>query len=179
MQSHLTPATDVALFIDWENFKISLAVGHRTPNVSALKEEVSNLGRVVVAKAYADWVTRTPEIRGASQFINDPPALYAAGIEPVRVGLPFLPQKDLGVTGVVPEGHPHELHGLPLKLLVHLGQDRGLHAAGRAPRGPEIHHYHFASEVGEFQDTAADQLEVKVPGWAGVYLAFGEIGVYG
>ena len=76
---------DVALFIDWENFKISLATGRRNPNVSALKEEVSNLGRVVVAKAYADWVTRTPEIRGASQFINDPPALYAAGIEPVYV----------------------------------------------------------------------------------------------
>ena len=76
---------DVALFIDWENFKISLAVGHRTPNVSALKEEVSNHGRVVVAKAYADWVTRSPELRGASQFINDPPALYAAGIEPVYV----------------------------------------------------------------------------------------------
>ena len=76
---------DVALFIDWENFKISLASGHRTPNVSALKEEVSNIGRVVVAKAYADWVTRAPELRGAGQFINDPPALYAAGIEPVYV----------------------------------------------------------------------------------------------
>ena len=76
---------DVALFIDWENFKISLASGHRTPNVSALKEEAANQGRVVVAKAYADWVTRSPELRGASQFINDPPALYAAGIEPVYV----------------------------------------------------------------------------------------------
>ena len=80
-----TLGEDVALFIDWENFKISLATGRRTPNVSALKEEVSNLGRVVVAKAYADWVTRSPELRGASQFINDPPALYAAGIEPVYV----------------------------------------------------------------------------------------------
>ena len=76
---------DVALFIDWENFKISLASGNRTPNVSALKEEVANHGRVVVAKAYADWVTRSPELKGASQFINDPPALYAAGIEPVYV----------------------------------------------------------------------------------------------
>ena len=28
---------------------------------------------------------RAPELRGASQFINDPPALYAAGIEPVYV----------------------------------------------------------------------------------------------
>ena len=85
MNGPTTSGDDVALFIDWENFKISLAVGHRNPNVSALKEEVSNHGRVVVAKAYADWVTRAPELRGASQFINDPPALYAAGIEPVYV----------------------------------------------------------------------------------------------
>ena len=76
---------DVALFIDWENFKISLAAGNRSPNLSSLKEEVSNQGRVVVAKAYADWVTRAPELRGASQFFNDPPSLYAAGIEPVFV----------------------------------------------------------------------------------------------
>ncbi len=76
---------DVALFIDWENFKISLAAGHRTPNLSSLKEEVSDHGRIVVAKAYADWVTKAPELRGASQFINDPPSLYAAGIEPVFV----------------------------------------------------------------------------------------------
>ena len=85
MQSNLNHGADVALFIDWENFKISLAVGHRTPNVSALKEEVSNHGRVGIAKAYADWVTRAPELRGASQFLNDPPSLYAAGIEPVFV----------------------------------------------------------------------------------------------
>ena len=57
----------------------------RTPNVSALKEEVANHGRVVVGKAYADWVTRAPELKGASQFIQDPPSLYAAGIEPVYV----------------------------------------------------------------------------------------------
>ena len=66
---------DVALFIDWENFKISLAVGRRTPNVSSLKEEVANHGRIVVAKAYADWVTKAPELRGASQFITAPPSL--------------------------------------------------------------------------------------------------------
>ena len=85
MNTPMNSGADVALFLDWENFKISLAVGHRHPNVSALKEEVSNYGRVVVAKAYADWVTRAPELRGASQFINDPPALYAAGIDPVYV----------------------------------------------------------------------------------------------
>ena len=80
-----TRGDDVALFIDWENFKISLAAGNRSPNLSSLREEVSNQGRVVVAKAYADWVTRAPELRGASQFNNDPPSLYAAGIEPVFV----------------------------------------------------------------------------------------------
>ena len=62
-----------------------MATRGRTPNVSALKEEVSNHGRVVVGKAYADWVTRAPELKGASQFIQDPPSLYAAGIEPVYV----------------------------------------------------------------------------------------------
>ena len=82
---HPQSGDDVALFIDWENFKISLAAGNRAPNVTALKEEVAHHGRVVVAKAYADWVTRSPELKGASQFINDPPALYAAGIEPVYV----------------------------------------------------------------------------------------------
>ena len=85
MQNNPNHGTDLALFIDWENFKISLAVGNRTPNISALKEEISNHGRVVIAKAYADWVTRAPELRGASQFLNDPPSLYAAGIEPVFV----------------------------------------------------------------------------------------------
>lgn len=38
-----------------------------------------------MGKAYADWVTRAPELKGASQFIQDPPSLYAAGIEPVYV----------------------------------------------------------------------------------------------
>ena len=85
MQNNPNHGSDLALFIDWENFKISLAVGNRTPNISALKEEISNHGRVVIAKAYADWVTRAPELRGASQFLNDPPSLYAAGIEPVFV----------------------------------------------------------------------------------------------
>ena len=40
---------------------------------------------MVVGRAYADWVTRAPELKGASQFIQDPPSLYAAGIEPVYV----------------------------------------------------------------------------------------------
>ena len=100
MNQQIPYGEDVALFIDWENFKISLATGHRQPNVSALKEEVSNHGRVVVAKAYADWVARTPELRGASQFINDPPALYAAGIEPVYVPTRlFLPGSSASSSG--------------------------------------------------------------------------------
>ena len=31
MTRPFTAGEDVALFIDWENFKISLATGHRTP----------------------------------------------------------------------------------------------------------------------------------------------------
>ena len=68
MQSNLNHGTDVALFIDWENFKISLAVGHRTPNVSALKEEVSNHGRVVIAKAYATGLPGLQNLGAPASF---------------------------------------------------------------------------------------------------------------
>ena len=93
---------DVALFIDWENFKISLAAGNRNPNLTSLKEEVANQGRMVVAKAYADWVTRAPELRGASQFFNDPPSLYAAGIEPV-----FVPTRIPSTQAILRQRHAH------------------------------------------------------------------------
>ena len=52
---------------------------------------------MVVGKAYADWVTRAPELKGASQFIQDPPSLYAAGIEPVYVPTRLPPSGAHGV----------------------------------------------------------------------------------
>src|SRR5438270_12846397 len=68
---------DAALFIDWDNIKLGLKDVGREPNVSSLLDAVGQRGRVVIARAYADW----------QQKVNafDPPNLYAAGIEPVYV----------------------------------------------------------------------------------------------
>lgn len=66
---------DVALFIDWENLKYSLRSRGRVPNLSALRSAVEPLGRVVIAKAYADW----------EDHPGDPDKLYQAGIEPQYV----------------------------------------------------------------------------------------------
>ncbi len=75
-----TPASnnDVALLIDWENLKWSLANNYRvTPNISSLVEAARDCGRLVVARAYADWTM--------PRLVPDAPNLYRAGIEPVYV----------------------------------------------------------------------------------------------
>ena len=74
-QARPAPKSDVALFIDWENLKYGLRAKGRRPNLSALRETVAQYGRVVIARAYADW-----EEQG-----GDPSLLYAAGIEPIYV----------------------------------------------------------------------------------------------
>jgi uncharacterized LabA/DUF88 family protein len=72
------PHGDVALFIDWENIKSSLQNrGKERPNLSALRDTAESFGRLVVARAYADWQE--------GWHADDPPALYAAGIDPVYV----------------------------------------------------------------------------------------------
>lgn len=71
------PAGDVALLVDWENLKISLGKVGLTPNVTALYEASRDFGRVVVARAYMDWLERGMQ--------DDPHALYRAGVEPVYV----------------------------------------------------------------------------------------------
>lgn len=68
---------DAALLIDWDNLKAGLKSLGRQPNVSSLLDAVNQRGRVVVARAYADWQQRINSF--------DPPNLYAAGIEPVYV----------------------------------------------------------------------------------------------
>lgn len=68
---------DVALLIDWENIKFSLQERGLKPNISALREEAEEMGRVVLARAYADFEDTVHR--------GDPPSLYAAGIEPVYV----------------------------------------------------------------------------------------------
>lgn len=74
-QARPAARSDVALFIDWENLKYGLRAKGRRPNLSALRETVGQYGRVVIARAYADW-----EEQG-----GDPGLLYAAGVEPIYV----------------------------------------------------------------------------------------------
>ncbi len=74
------PLGDVALFIDWENFKYSLYEVSRLPNIAALLDAVrQRYGRPVIARAYADWQDYYHR-RSWDQM-----SLYGAGIEPVYV----------------------------------------------------------------------------------------------
>ena len=68
---------EIALMLDWENIRFGLQQRNLVPNISAIKDEAQSLGRVVVARAYADFQNYT--------MSNDPRRLYAAGIEPVYV----------------------------------------------------------------------------------------------
>src|SRR5438270_5625571 len=71
------PRQDAALFIDWDNLKAGSKTLGKQPNISSLLDSVGHRGRVVIARAYADWQQKTHTF--------DPPNLYAAGIEPVYV----------------------------------------------------------------------------------------------
>ena len=68
---------EIALVLDWENIRFGLQQRNLVPNISAIKDEAQSLGRVVVARAYADFQNYT--------MSSDPRRLYAAGIEPVYV----------------------------------------------------------------------------------------------
>jgi uncharacterized LabA/DUF88 family protein len=71
-------ATDVALLIDWENLKLSLRDHFGvSPNIDSLLDAASASGRVVLARAYADWTRSLSSV--------DAPNLYRAGIEPIYV----------------------------------------------------------------------------------------------
>jgi uncharacterized LabA/DUF88 family protein len=79
----LTPSldraeADVALLIDWENLKLSLRDHFGvSPNIDSLLDAASASGRVVLARAYADWTRSLSSV--------DAPNLYRAGIEPIYV----------------------------------------------------------------------------------------------
>ena len=45
---------DVALLVDWENLKFSLAQRERRPNMTALRNAAERFERIVYARAYAD-----------------------------------------------------------------------------------------------------------------------------
>lgn len=80
---------DVAVFIDFENVYVSVRDKlDANPNFESIMERCEDLGRVVIARAYADWY-RYPRVTSA---------LYANGIEPMYVPTYYY-DRDLGRTG--------------------------------------------------------------------------------
>ncbi len=71
--------SDIALFVDWENLRYSLREQEVEPNIPALMQAVGRYGRLVIARAYADW--QDSSLRRTTDQAN----LYFAGIEPVFV----------------------------------------------------------------------------------------------
>ncbi|MBK9712405.1 MAG: NYN domain-containing protein [Kouleothrix sp.] len=65
---------DVAMFIDWENMHGFI---RGKANVSALREVAEGYGRLVLARAYADW--------REDRFQQDSLVLYKIGFEPIYV----------------------------------------------------------------------------------------------
>jgi uncharacterized LabA/DUF88 family protein len=67
---------DVALLVDWENLKWGLREHFRVaPNITSLIAATREFGRLVIARAYADWTQ--------PQLSIDAPNLHRATIEPV------------------------------------------------------------------------------------------------
>jgi uncharacterized protein (TIGR00288 family) len=80
---------DVAVFIDFENVYVSVRDKlNANPNFEAIMDRCSDLGRVVLSRAYADWY-RYPRVTSA---------LYANAIEPIYVATYYY-DKDAGRTG--------------------------------------------------------------------------------
>ncbi|MBI2844911.1 MAG: NYN domain-containing protein [Chloroflexi bacterium] len=76
---------DVAVFIDFENIYISVRNEHATdPNFELLMDKSSDFGRVIIARAYADWY-RYPRVTSA---------LYAHSIEPMYVPTYYYERED-------------------------------------------------------------------------------------
>jgi uncharacterized LabA/DUF88 family protein len=93
------------MFIDWENIKYSLLNReNRLPNVQALKEAASRFGRVVTAKAYANWQE--------GHNLRDPNDLYSVGIEPIYVPTIFIGPGDSLTDG------PRRKNSVDIKLAV-------------------------------------------------------------
>lgn len=87
--SNETTRLDVAIFIDFENIYVSVHEKlDESPDFESIMDRCSDLGRVIMARAYADWY-RYPRITSA---------LYANGIEPIYVPTYYY-DKDMGRTG--------------------------------------------------------------------------------
>jgi uncharacterized protein (TIGR00288 family) len=80
---------DVAVFIDFENVYVSVRDKlDANPNFEMIMDRCEDLGRVVIARAYADWY-RYPRVTSA---------LYANGIEPMYVPTYYY-DREMGRTG--------------------------------------------------------------------------------
>ncbi|MHB1414273.1 MAG: NYN domain-containing protein [Chloroflexota bacterium] len=64
----------VALFIDWDNLAISIAadMNGATPDVKTIVHKAQEYGRILIARAYAEWNTMSERL-----------SVYRAGVEPV------------------------------------------------------------------------------------------------
>lgn len=84
-----TTRPDVAIFIDFENIYVSVHEKlDESPDFESIMDRCSELGRVIIARAYADWY-RYPRITSS---------LYANGIEPIYVPTYYY-DKEVGRTG--------------------------------------------------------------------------------
>ncbi len=86
---HENRRPDVAVFIDFENVYVSVRDKlDANPNFESIMDRCNDLGRVIIARAYADWY-RYPRVTSA---------LYANGIEPMYVPTYYY-DKEMGRTG--------------------------------------------------------------------------------
>ena len=80
---------DVAVFVDFENVYVSVREKFdATPNFELIMDRCEDYGRIVIARAYADWY-RYPRVTSA---------LFANGVEPMYVPTYYY-DRDMGRTG--------------------------------------------------------------------------------
>lgn len=130
MDSSASPRGDVAMFIDWENIKYGLLNReNRLPNAQALKEAAGRFGRVVTAKAYANWQE--------GHNLRDPNDLYSVGVEPI-----YVPTIFIGTGDPATDGHLRRKNSVDIKLAVD--------AVELALMNPAIETFVFATGDGDF-----------------------------
>lgn len=121
---------DVAMFIDWENIKYGLLNReNRLPNAQALKEAAGRFGRVVTAKAYANWQE--------GHNLRDPNDLYSVGVEPI-----YVPTLFVGTGDPATDGHLRRKNSVDIKLAVD--------AVELALANPALETFVFATGDGDF-----------------------------
>ncbi|MGB5934110.1 MAG: NYN domain-containing protein, partial [Anaerolineae bacterium] len=83
---------DVAVFIDFENIYISVHNKYDTdPNFESIMDRCNDYGRVIIARAYADWY-RYPRVTSA---------LYANSIEPMYVPTYYYDRDDTKISKAI------------------------------------------------------------------------------